>query len=75
MLYFHSNLEILERFQSKVLRINVTAPRFVPNRIIAHDLKIKTVKSEMRDYYVNCNKRLENHPNTLANHLLTNTNT
>jgi NH3-dependent NAD+ synthetase len=42
---------------------------------IAHDLKIKTVKSEIRDYYINYNKRLENHPNALANHLLTKTNT
>jgi hypothetical protein len=60
---------------SKVLRIIVNAPWFVPNRIIAHDLKLKTVKSEIRDYYVNYNKRLENHPNALANHLLTKTNT
>jgi hypothetical protein len=61
--------------QSKVLRIIVNAPWFVLNRIFAHGLKIKTVKSEIRDYYVNYNKRLENHPNVLANHLLTNTNT
>jgi hypothetical protein len=71
----NSNLEILEWYQSKVLRIIVNAPWFVPNQIITHDLKIKTVKSEIRDYYVNYNKRLENHPNVLANHLLTNTNT
>jgi hypothetical protein len=70
----NSNLEILERFQSKVLRIIVNAPWFVPNRIIAHDLQLKTVKFEIRDYYVNYNKRLENHPNALANHLLTKTN-
>jgi hypothetical protein len=35
----------------------------------------KTVKSEIRDYCVNYNKRLENHSNALANHLLTKTNT
>jgi hypothetical protein len=46
----NSNLEILERFQSKVLQIIVNAPWFVPNRIITHDLKIKTAKSEIRDY-------------------------
>jgi hypothetical protein len=44
----NSNLEILERFQSKVLRIIVYAPWFVPNRIIPHDFKIKTVKSEIK---------------------------
>jgi hypothetical protein len=31
----------------------------VPNRIIAHDIQIKNVKSEIRDYCVNYNKRLE----------------
>jgi hypothetical protein len=35
-----SNLEILEGFQSQVLRIIVNAPWFVPNRIIAHDLHV-----------------------------------
>jgi hypothetical protein len=71
----NSNLDIFERFQSKVLRIIVNAPWFVPNRIIAHDLQIKTVKSEIRDCCFNYNKRLENHPNVLADHLLTKTNT
>jgi hypothetical protein len=71
----NSNLEILERFQSKVLHIIANVPWYVPNLIIAHDLQIKTVKSEIRDYYGNYNKRLENHPNALANHLLTKTNT
>jgi hypothetical protein len=70
----NSNLGILERFQSKVLPIIVNAPWFVPKRIIAHDLQIKTVKSEITYYCVNYNKRLENHPNALANHLVTKTN-
>jgi hypothetical protein len=42
-----------------------------PHIIIYHP----TVKSEIRDYCVNYNKRVENHPNALANHLLTKTNT
>jgi hypothetical protein len=71
----NSNPEILDSFQSKVLRIIVNAPWFVPNRIIAHDLEIITVKSETRDYYDTYNKRLENRPKALANHLSTNTNT
>jgi hypothetical protein len=71
----NSNLEILERFQSKVLRIIVNAPWFIPNRIIAHNLQIQTVKSEIRDYCINYNKRLQHHPNALANHRLTKTNT
>ena len=42
----NSNLEILERFQSKVLRIITDAPWYVPNTIIKRDLQIPTVKQE-----------------------------
>jgi hypothetical protein len=69
------NLEISERFQSKALRIIVNAPGFISNHIISRDLQIKTVKSEIRGYCVNYNKRLATHPNALANELLTKTNT
>jgi len=44
----NSNLEILERFQSKVLGIITDAPRYVPNTIIKLDLQIPTVKQEAR---------------------------
>jgi hypothetical protein len=70
-----SNLEILERFQSKVLQIIVNTPWFISNHTIARNLQIKTVKSEIRGYYANYNKRLATHPNALANQLLTKTNT
>ena len=35
----NSNIEILERFQSKVLRIITDAPRYVPNVVIKRDFK------------------------------------
>lgn len=38
----NSNIEILERFQAKVLRIIVNAPWYVTNEIIRRDLNIKT---------------------------------
>jgi hypothetical protein len=41
-----SNLEILERFQSKVLRTITDAPWYVPNTVIQHDLQVTTVKQE-----------------------------
>jgi len=66
----NSNIEILERFQSKALRILVDAPWFVSNEIIRRDLRIPTVKEEINNYgslYIN---RLTNHPNQLANKLL-----
>jgi hypothetical protein len=40
----NSNVEILERFQSKVLRLIVDAPWYVPNSVIRKDLQIATVK-------------------------------
>jgi hypothetical protein len=42
----NSNIEILERFQSKVLRLIVDAPWYVSNYVIRKDLRIPTVKEE-----------------------------
>jgi hypothetical protein len=42
-----SNIEILERFQSKALRIIVDAPWYVPNIHIRHDLQLTSVKEEI----------------------------
>jgi hypothetical protein len=67
---WNSNLEILERFQSKVLRIITDAPWYVPNSVIKRDLQITTVKQEARKYSTNYQKRLDAHPNNLANALL-----
>jgi hypothetical protein len=39
----NSNTEILERFQSKVLRLTVDAPWYVSNYVIRKDLQIPTV--------------------------------
>ena len=65
----NSNLEILERYQSKVLRIITDTPWFIPNTVIKHDLQVPTVKQETRKYSVNYWKRLDVHPNSLANAL------
>jgi hypothetical protein len=43
-----SNIEILERSQSKALRIIVDTPWYVPNTVIRRDLQIPTVKAEIR---------------------------
>jgi hypothetical protein len=43
----NSNIEILERFQSKVLRLIVDAPWYVSNYFIRKDLQIPTVKKEI----------------------------
>ena len=70
----NSNLEILERFQSKVLRIITDAPRYVPNVVIKRDLQVLSVGQEARNYSVTCRQRIDHHPNTLAKSLPQTTN-
>jgi hypothetical protein len=65
-----SNIEILKRFQSKVLRIIVDAPRYVPSSLIRRDLSCPTVKEEIRRYSSHYGDRLRSHPNHLAVNLL-----
>jgi hypothetical protein len=43
----NSNIEILQRFQNKVLSSIVNAPWYVPNIILHTDLQIPTVKAEI----------------------------
>lgn len=66
----NSNIEILQRFQSKTLRMIVNAPQFVPNEVIHHDLQMATVKEEIANYSSNYQVRLVTHPNSLAVDLL-----
>lgn len=66
----NSNIEILQRFQSKVLRNIANAPWFVPNTIIQHDLKMCSVNDEIKNYCQKYKKRLMVHPNELAVNLL-----
>jgi hypothetical protein len=63
-------LEILERFQSKVLRIITDAPRYVSNAVITPDLQVPTVRQAVRTYSVTYRQRLTDHPNRLASSLL-----
>jgi hypothetical protein len=60
-----SNIEILERFQSKALRMIVDAPWYVPNTVIRRDLQTPTVKEEIRRYSSQYSARLSAHPNDL----------
>jgi hypothetical protein len=41
---------MLERFQSKALRMIVEAALYVPNTVIRRDLQAPTVKEEIRRY-------------------------
>jgi hypothetical protein len=54
----NSNIKILERFQSKALRMIADAPWYVPNMVIRRDLQIPTVKEEIRRYSSQYSARL-----------------
>jgi hypothetical protein len=45
-----SNIQILESFQSKALRMIVDAPWYAPNTVIRKDLQMPTVKEEIHRY-------------------------
>jgi hypothetical protein len=59
----NSNIEILERFQSKVLRLTVDAPWYVSNSVIRKDLQIQTVKKEISRFSSHYDVRISVHPN------------
>jgi hypothetical protein len=64
------NIETLERFQSKVLRIITDAPRCVANAVIKRNLKVLSVREAVRTYSVTHRQRLDGHPNRVAKSLL-----
>lgn len=61
-----SNIEILQRFQNKVLRTIVSAPWYVPNTVLHNDLSIATVREEITKCSEKYKARLTVHPNELA---------
>jgi hypothetical protein len=60
-----SDIEILEHFQSKALRMIMDAPWYVRNTVIRRDLKIPTVKEEISPYSSQYSARLSAHSNNL----------
>jgi hypothetical protein len=65
-----SNIEILQRFPSKALRMIVDALWYVPNTVKGRDLQIPTVKIEIRRYSSHYSARLSAHPNALIVNLV-----
>ncbi|CAG4946647.1 unnamed protein product [Parnassius apollo] len=70
----HSNIEILQRFQNKALRMITNAPWYVPNELLHHDLCLPIVKQEIIRHTRTYKERIERHPNTLARPLMANHN-
>jgi hypothetical protein len=65
----NSNIDILERFQSIVLRIITDAPWYVSNTLIRRDLRVLPARQELRNYSITYRHRLDNHANRLAKSL------
>ena len=66
----NSNVEILQRFQSKAIRMIANAPWFVRNDTLHNDLKIPKIKTEICNYSNRYLQRLSDHINPLAISLL-----
>jgi hypothetical protein len=62
----NSNIEILERFQSKVLRLTVNVPWYVPKSVILKGLRIPSVKEEISRFSSHYDVRISVHPNELV---------
>jgi hypothetical protein len=61
-----SNIEILERYQSKALHLITDAPWYVPNAIIRRDLQAPSVKEGIRHLSAQYYAGFCTHPNLLA---------
>jgi hypothetical protein len=61
-----SNIEILERFEGKVLRMIADAPWYVPNIVLRQGLQITSVKEEIHRFNTQYRDLLYTHPDDLA---------
>ena len=66
----NSNIEILQRFQSKVVRRIINAPFYVTNDQIHRDLKLTTIQEEISRAVTSYQFRIQNHPNPLVSGLM-----
>jgi hypothetical protein len=64
----NSNIDILQRFQNKVLPIIAEAPWYVPSTVLHKDLRIPTIR-EIKNSSKKYKDRLQTHPNDLATNL------
>jgi hypothetical protein len=65
-----SNIDILERFQSKALSMIVDASWYVPNTVIRRDLQISTIKEEIHLSSSQHSACLSAYPNDLIVNLM-----
>jgi hypothetical protein len=66
----NSNIEILQRFQNKVLRTIANAPWYVPNQVLHSDLRILPIREEITHISNKYKNRVRTHSNHLAVNLM-----
>jgi hypothetical protein len=66
----NSNIEILQRHQSKVLRAIVNAPWYISNKVLHADFKVPTIEEEVTKFSVKYRDKIITHPHELASTLL-----
>lgn len=66
-----SNLEIIKRVQSKIIRAITGAPRYVRNKFLLRETKINEVDEIIAKHSKAYLARLEQHPNSTARTILT----
>ena len=67
-----SNIGIIQRFQNKVLKNIVDAPRYIRNADLHRDLQMETVTNEIGKFVKKHEERLLHHVNVEAIQLLDN---
>ncbi|CAH2239806.1 jg20739 [Pararge aegeria aegeria] len=65
----NSNIDILERFQTKALRTMFGIPHCISNRYIYFDFGLKTVRQEITQHSLKYQEKLTVHVNKLAHAL------
>lgn len=64
---------ILKLYRDSRVKCSVDAPRYMPNYVIERDLKIPSIREEIRRNYVIYHKCVVSHPKELAGELTGNT--
>jgi len=59
----NSNIEILQRFQNKILRIIVDVLWYVTNNILHHDFNVPYIRNKIKRYNRRYTDRMKEHPN------------
>jgi len=69
-----SNIDVIQRFQSKVIRHILEAPWYVTNGLLHQDSYTPTVREEITRFSTKYQAKLDSHPNHLAMTLMDNSN-